>query len=181
MTQPINTIDGDMLRTNTWYTLTVCPNDPKQYHGMKDQRLELVLTYFDIYHFSKWKKHGIEYILYPEISTPKPSNFKGLTRIHFHGKIRFKGIEGLSKWYMHDFDYLKKTCMIEVDTIQSKEKWEQYITKNEDPMRQICKYQRLPYPLSDDLKTLKRLKRSVSVDEIVLPESIDDKFHKNLK
>ena len=158
------TIAPDMWKPHTWYALTINPDNSHQYLDDKDNRIEKVCTYIQNYHLIKLKDNA-DWILYTEISSPSEDNKKGVTRIHFHGKIRFTTPQGLLSWYMYIHNGLKTVSMVKMDVISEDEKWEQYSTKNKLIMQMLCNVCRIPRYLSDQQGRWGRLRQEIIEDE----------------
>jgi len=76
--------------------------------------IEVLLTDF----FPK----SIEFDLYGDVSRTG--------RIHYHGKIRFKTIDAIKKFYLKYIYKLSDKFQIEMDTIDDEEVWDEYCTKS---------------------------------------------------
>lgn len=136
---------GDHLLKNVWYAITINPSDKFQYHTSGDKRFKYVYKYLCNNYLNIWKNFGIEFILIPEIKMP---DHPKLTRIHYHGKIRFTKKIGLFKWYIHFYDTIGKNYNIKITTITSPSDWDLYCFKNSDLMEPMCKHYKLNYPVT---------------------------------
>ncbi len=145
-TEEIRVFEADMLTTGQYYAITINPDNTHQYHLEGATRLQHVITYLNVNHLKKWNRDGIEYNLFPEISMPGEDNAKGITRVHYHGTIKFNKV-GLFNFYMKYINDLKKSCMVCIKTMD--EGWKGYYTKNHQTMRMLCKYAKCPYELNN--------------------------------
>lgn len=156
----------DMLDLDTTYAITINPNDEHQYFGDRDNRLEKVCTYMQNFHLTKIA--NMEYILYPEISTPSGAVKGQCTRIHFHGVIKFTTYESLSKWYITAYNRLVKVAMVKVKPIDNIDKWTKYYQKNNVVMSALCKLARINEFLSDTQGRWDRLVFDVIENEHII-------------
>lgn len=51
-------------------------------------------------------------------------------RLHFHGTILFKSLDGLEHFYLFDVPSIKHLATVEMDTIEDMDKWDEYCEKN---------------------------------------------------
>lgn len=155
----------DMLQPDTWYGITINPDNAHQYFDKKRERIEWVTTYLMNYHLHKLNPYG-KYELYPEISLPKGDNVNGKTRIHYHGKIKLN-IEGIFILYMYILNALKGIATVEITDNYN----ESYYTKNKDSMVQMCKMSNMPYCLTDTTGKIDRLRELIRDDNNLLREN----------
>lgn len=165
-------IESDMLEVDTWYTFTVNPDDRRQYRNSKLKRVDRVRTYLINYHLMDLKQSA-EFQLFPEFSNPwkqyymkEGKRIRGenkITRLHYHGRIRFKN---LLPWYSYIYNDLIKSCNIEIDTIQDAATWKAYQLKNKDKMLSMLQTNRSKYWIdSDNIKLIKSID-SRDIDEL---------------
>lgn len=121
-------------RPDIWYSLTICPNDKRQYCRDGD-RLHKCHSYM----YEKtiaWPQHGIIYWLQPELSEPRksgfdkngqPTNMGG--RYHWHGMIKFTTNKAVLYWLLYGLSYLMIDCILDIDTIADMETWKSYCEK----------------------------------------------------
>lgn len=159
---------SDMVDLNVWYAITINPDNKHQYIEYKRDRLEYVYAYLLNYHMLKLSDYS-DYILYPEISTPKEDNKRGITRIHYHGKIRFTKTEGIFIWYMYVLNNLKSISVVKFDTIANAKTWENYIAKNKQQMIMLCKFAKVPYYMTDECKRYNRVDNIIKGTETIHP------------
>ena len=153
--QGVKTFKGDMYEVKTLYALTLNPTDEKQYFNAGDDRLRYVCRYIYNELISKLDK-DVKIMLVPEISHPKGNNFKkAKTRIHFHGTILFKTKEVLLKYYLYIYNAFVKKNSVEVDTIDNKETWFNYIYKNKKAMSMFCMLCEIPYKIKTGMEKYK--------------------------
>lgn len=146
---------ADMLDCCQTYSITINPNDSRQYFKKK-KRIYLMHEYFVNYHFLRWKKNGISFAFNYEISNPwKSFNKKGVNRparIHYHGIIKFPNATAMGAWYFKYYNRIIEHAMIEIDTIDNPKHWLSYCRKNEPLMKQICDSVGFPhYCFNDEL------------------------------
>lgn len=149
----------DMIELNVPYTITINPDNNHQYtkpqHLRPDRtylpsdRMYYTTRYIHNAHMLKLKRYAT-WTLYPEFSTPKPDNKKGVTRLHFHGIIQFYDYEGIKLFYCTWLNKLKDTCMVEIDTIDNIQTFKNYCTKNTTTMKALFKLDNLPYPITSN-------------------------------
>lgn len=153
------TFKQDMLKLNVDYTININPDNIHQYNTetckhSKCDRLYYVCRYIQNSHMRKLMKHT-KYFIAPEISSPKQDNMKGITRIHFHGIIRFTDMIGIKIWYYYVLNELKAISMVELDTIDNIATRKNYCYKNSHVMKQLCDMEDLPYPLTHETGMIK--------------------------
>lgn len=134
----------DMLQIGIEYSLTINPDNAHQYLLKKDDRMEMVHNYLFNYHLYKLKDH-CNFALYPEFSNPNADTKGSVTRMHYHGKIKFNNIEGIFMWYNSIYNGLKKISFIEIDTIDNHQTWKNYYSKNKVVMSLLCKHAGISY------------------------------------
>jgi len=84
------------------------------------------------------KLHGCTYAMYPE--------FAPLTgRLHYHGYLK---ITKVYDFYL-TLPKVRKLCQIEIDIINDKQIWEEYIFKDRKKMELPMKNKQIPYQLTD--------------------------------
>lgn len=115
-----NILKIEEIDPQTVYTFTIAPKDEMQFMGFKFNtlvRLKMfneAWTRFLTMHLQPYAK----YRLHTEVSP------KG--RLHYHGIIKICDIVG---FYVTAVPCLLEKCMIEVDKITDRKKWDEYITK----------------------------------------------------
>lgn len=123
-------------RTGEWYSLTIAPNNKRQY--IRDgERIGKCRKYM----YDKvlaWPQHGIEYWLRPELSEPRKSTFDKNgdpstigPRLHWHGMIRFLNNKSILYWLVYGMSYLMIDCVVDIDTISDYDVWVSYCKKQE--------------------------------------------------
>lgn len=94
---------------------------------------------------------GVEYKLYPELSTPDPVRVatcrNTMPRLHYHGYIKIKDIVLFYLWGYTRL--IKKIGMIKIKTIDDNMKWFKYITKDTNQMKVVTDRLNIPYMLSN--------------------------------
>lgn len=133
------------------YAITICPSD--KYQNRRD-----------INRLSKWgnklyeellnyPEHGIDYILWFEISEPRNTSYDKYPRVHNHGMIKFRNELAIRKWLLILQDRLSVYGIVDIDSIDDMATWEEYCQKQQDIIKKP--------PLSNclDLKTFKSKKK----------------------
>lgn len=118
-TQPKNSIvKPENINYKEWYTFTINPCDTYQYFKDKD-RVNSFHKYWDSYFYLKLTTKDIADVeLRLEVSP--------LGRLHYHGMIQFRNLEAFFVDIIHD---LTTIATIEIDKINDKEIWDNYVTK----------------------------------------------------
>lgn len=127
-----------MLRNDIVYSFTVTPNDKHQHFEEGINRMHKIhQSYKKIFQILD---HSADYLLQPEFSTPDPYKCIGHPntgpRFHFHGLIRFRNV---GQYYVNGFHDLLKYTTWEIDTIDNKELWTDYIRKDCEVMKPLIK------------------------------------------
>lgn len=94
---------------------------------------------------------GVEYQLYPELSTPDPVRVSNLNntfpRLHYHGYIMIKDISLFYLWgYIR---IIKRLGIIKIKPIDDKDKWRKYVMKDKEVMLPLMKRLDLKYLLTN--------------------------------
>lgn len=129
--RPIKAISPEDLILNVDLAFTFNPNfTPYDDHilDMKTYNNELVEV------FTKLKYCKIK--LVHEISC--------MGKFHLHGYIQ---ISDRIRFYTTDLQMLKQHGVFEIDTINDKEIWKQYVYKLSTDMKEFCKTEKVPYML----------------------------------
>lgn len=127
---------------NTWYTLTLNPKDELQYWSSKGRRCYNFITAI------KKKLNGLliiaEFRLYPEFACKTG-------RLHYHGIIRFRDLDGVLQFYNTYAHIFKDNFMYEIDSIGEGHfnKWIDYCKKNKDYMMRYFSNYNQVYKLTD--------------------------------
>lgn len=94
--------------------------------------------------------YNIDYLLYPEISTPEPHRVLSRTdiipRLHYHGYIRFHDPANFYLWTYCQI--VRKIGIFKMKVIDDPVKWYKYIKKDKKVMLKIMRSLELPYRLS---------------------------------
>lgn len=109
----------------TFYTLTVNPNDSRQFFD-KDNRMTKFLSYFKMYIVPMFIGDVNGFI---EIS---PTG-----RLHFHGTLKFRNNDQIYRFYLDNVHKLTTMCMLEIDTIDDIKVWNKYISKQQQIITSI--------------------------------------------
>lgn len=93
--------------------------------------------------------YDVDYMLYPEISTPEPYRIINRTniipRLHYHGYIRFTDP---ALFYCHTYIQIaKRIGIFKIKSIDDHKKWNDYIKKDRKVMKKIMHSLKLPYKL----------------------------------
>lgn len=147
----------DMLAIKTLYTFNMNPNDDHQYFNDEDDRLRYCIRY--LINNTMWKfinnRTTIKFVLVPEIdNSHKYSGPPKKNRVHFHGTIIFKTIKDIKMWYYYIYNVLTKNFSVEVDTIENKDTWFNYMYKNKDTMQMFCQIDKIPYKITETTSKL---------------------------
>lgn len=116
-------IDIEDIELNVWYAFTINPTDEHQYFGCKeDERIDNFKKYISQLLYITFNK----YEFYFEISK--------MSRMHVHGKVLFKDMKILKRYYVEKLPRLLKIGTICMKTIKEADKeegmtWDKYITK----------------------------------------------------
>jgi len=116
-------------KINTWYAITINPEDTYQFIGKPDRlnkcvdhMNEVLLTALNIY--------GITYVIHIDISEPREVKYKGPgARIHFHGRIMFNNNDQLVKFLLYGQCAIAQCGQTLYKEIDNYDKWEVYCKK----------------------------------------------------
>lgn len=115
--------------TRTDYAITINPMDKYQFFN-KDDRFQRFRN-FMYAQLIGLDGHGVKYTFYIEISEPRGHHTQGYMgpRLHLHGTITFPTKAALGYWLLYGYSMLCKIGDTDVDTIQDKDLWQQYCSK----------------------------------------------------
>lgn len=117
-------------KRGTPYAVTINPSDAYQYYGYKD-RYQRWREYMSLI-LEPLTKLQIMYEFHAEISEPTlasvATNKKG-PRLHVHGTVIFTRRNGLRDFLMDTLPNWAKTAMIDIDTIEDMNIWQEYCEK----------------------------------------------------
>lgn len=146
---------ADMLEPGKLYSITINPDDKRQYFSSRADRFDKIRTYLINYHL-RFLKDSADFVLYPECSNPwKGGHSKKPTRFHYHGRISFSS---LFPWYSYVYNNLIDVASIDISPIKQGDAdyHKAYITKNSTIMKTICEDAFTKYKvISKDLKYIK--------------------------
>lgn len=126
------------------YAITITTHDKYQFIGdgqryIKKDRMEMFKSFIHDKILS-WPQFGIQYLLYIELSEPRDLQAFALgPRLHLHGIIKFCSKKSVRKFLMTELYMLAQIGRIEIDTIDDRDYWLKYCTKQqhiimEDPL-----------------------------------------------
>lgn len=123
------------LELDTVYTFNVSPSDSYQYTRAPTKsagdtdRLKTFNKYF-VRFFQQFTLQEIEFYLQTELSEPVTDKHTvQVSRLHFHGYIRFPTVNSLKWFLLYGTSLLEKVCRYEIDTIADPDKWNDYVHK----------------------------------------------------
>lgn len=117
-----------LYEVDHWYSITVCPNDGRQYIRKQD-RMQRCKSYM-YEQMLPLAKHHIDYKLWMDISEPRKVMEKALgPRIHWHGVIKFRHRRGILYWLLYGMNNIALESIIEIDSIDDMPYWLEYCQK----------------------------------------------------
>lgn len=128
---------GPDYKLGIWYQFSINPDD--KYQFWKDTTSRAYKAHSKVLRKIHLCPKGFSYRLYPEFA-PKTG------RLHYHGYIR---IEDIFDFECFGLPYLTDWCHIDIDTIENKDIWDKYISKNKKHMLKGFKALCLPYYVCD--------------------------------
>lgn len=108
----------EILTINTIYSLTLNPNDKRQFFDNTDRVLKLK----QFIEQQLLEIPNVKLILYMEISRNG--------RLHFHGTINFTTIESIRHFYICKVHEWQEYYQMDMDTIKDPQIWNEYCTKS---------------------------------------------------
>lgn len=117
--QTPNILSPEMIQANVQYTLTLSPDDDRQFWSV-DDRPNAVRKYYT--HILQTLEAICDIDMQIECSRTG--------RLHYHGIIMFHSQKSITNFFVYHIHRLLLTMQIEIDTIESKEKWNDYINKS---------------------------------------------------
>lgn len=96
---------------------------------------------------SMLKHYGLDYELYPEVSTPNVSQKGHPARVHFHGIITWSSSVDYFEFWSDKLHKLNKFCRVSISDIRDNQEWYKYCTKD-SYMKEVCKEYGITYPLT---------------------------------
>lgn len=109
------------------YSITIAPNDKHQFVRKPDRLKKYKNLIYE--ETMNYRKYGIDYALWTEISEPKNINNGIGPRVHSHGIIRFRHNNGILNWLTVLCSRLSRIGIIDIDTIKDNKTWYNYCTK----------------------------------------------------
>lgn len=126
-------IKMELLEVDKWYAFTMnLPVDEKKTVKLCARKYEDVLSeYFILI-------RGLEFKFYPELSQ--------LGRLHYHGKVLFRKYHTIINF---TFMLRELSFNFKFDTIESEQKWDEYIFKQRKYMQPYMETFNYPYELNN--------------------------------
>lgn len=100
---------------------------------------------------------NIVIVCYPEISK--------VGRLHVHGNITFQTPLAIAEFYLQLLNY---PFALEIDTMEDKDIWQQYISKSSHILRPLCQKYKLPY----EIQIARQKPKNIIVDSFNKPLKI---------
>lgn len=111
-------ISPEELLINTKYSITLNPNDKRQYFGLTD-RISKLRQFIEQ---QLLEVPNVKFYLHMEISRNG--------RLHFHGTIVFTTIESIKHFYIMKVNEWQDYYQIDMDTIKDEKIWNAYCVKS---------------------------------------------------
>lgn len=118
-------ITPEELLINTKYSITLNPNDKRQYFGLTD-RISKLRQFIEQ---QLLEVPNVKFYLHMEISKNG--------RLHFHGTVVFTTIESIKHFYIMKVNEWQDYYSIDMDTINDEKIWDAYCTKSKSIINEI--------------------------------------------
>lgn len=129
----IATIPGNFYEPHRLYCFTVNTDDQHQYFQHAD-RLNKCKTYYYEKLLEALNPYA-DYVAYLELSEPKGDITALGPRAHIHGTFILRSKKHTRQFLLYGLYALRKSSVLNIDTIQHASVWAKYITKQQDIIR----------------------------------------------